>query len=274
MSTALRSLDLSRQVGAAVFSGSGEVITLGCNEVPKAGGGTYWADDGNDARDYILGRDENERIKRALLADLVRRLCEGNFIKMEGNEDALVDYVIKESVKKHGIIREALLMDLLEFGRTIHAEMSAISDAARHGRSLRDATLYCTTFPCHICAKHIIASGIKKVVFIEPYPKSYAEHLHKEICITADTPPPNRVQFAPFIGVSPVRFRNLFERGRRKDAEGNFSEWVGGKPRPLVSYTVATYLSNEEATVKLFNRIIRKLTQGGAASLDSSHLRQ
>ena len=37
----LRSTDLSRQVGAAIFSPDGELVTQGCNEVPKAFGGTY-----------------------------------------------------------------------------------------------------------------------------------------------------------------------------------------------------------------------------------------
>ena len=69
-------------------------------------------------------------------------------------------------------------MDLLEFGRIIHAEMSAISDAARKGVAIQGATLYSTTFPCHLCAKHIVASGIKRVVYLEPYPKSYANALH------------------------------------------------------------------------------------------------
>jgi deoxycytidylate deaminase len=49
---ALRTLDLSRQVGAAIFSKTGEILALGSNEVPKAGGGTYWADDKFDDRDY------------------------------------------------------------------------------------------------------------------------------------------------------------------------------------------------------------------------------
>jgi deoxycytidylate deaminase len=40
---ALRTLDLSRQVGAAIFSDKGEIIALGANEVPKAGGGTLLA---------------------------------------------------------------------------------------------------------------------------------------------------------------------------------------------------------------------------------------
>ncbi|MFC5422178.1 hypothetical protein ACFPOB_21670 [Bosea eneae] len=39
-SASLRSLDLSRQVGAAIFSERTEIKTLGCNEVPSARGGT------------------------------------------------------------------------------------------------------------------------------------------------------------------------------------------------------------------------------------------
>ena len=54
---ALRTLDLSRQVGAAIFSCDGEIIAMGSNEVPKALGGTYWADskDNLDDRDYARG---------------------------------------------------------------------------------------------------------------------------------------------------------------------------------------------------------------------------
>ena len=53
----LRSIDLSRQVGAAIFSLAGEIITLGANEVPKADGGTYWCDDSQDNRDFCRGED-------------------------------------------------------------------------------------------------------------------------------------------------------------------------------------------------------------------------
>lgn len=42
---ALRSLDLSRQVGAAIVSADGDLLTTGCNEVPKFGGGLYWAEE-------------------------------------------------------------------------------------------------------------------------------------------------------------------------------------------------------------------------------------
>lgn len=271
-SAALRSLDLSRQVGAAIFSQQGEVVTQGCNEVPKAGGGTYWADDPTDTRDYILERDENERIKRSLLADVVRRLAEGKFIDTDKTDDELVNFVLDEAARKGSILREAQLMDLLEFGRIIHAEMSAISDAARLGRSIKDTFLYCTTFPCHICAKHIVAAGIKKVVYIEPYPKSYAEQLHRDsITVQAGDYKGAKTQFSPFIGISPFRFREVFERGRRKDAHGKFSEWADGRPRPVVRYTVATYLENETALTKIFSDRMKLLVQQGLVSVSSDN---
>jgi deoxycytidylate deaminase len=43
-STSLRSIDLSRQVGAAIFTDAGELVSMGCNKVPKAFGGTYWGE--------------------------------------------------------------------------------------------------------------------------------------------------------------------------------------------------------------------------------------
>jgi deoxycytidylate deaminase len=263
-SASLRSLDLSRQVGAAIFSPQGEVITLGCNEVPKAGGGTYWCTDEEDHRDYTYKVDENERIKQALVTDLVKRLFrDPNFIKDRKTEREIVAYVKEQLTIKGSPLREAQAMDLLEFGRAIHAEMSAISDAARLGRSVAHSVLYCTTFPCHMCAKHIVGAGIDKVVYIEPYPKSYAVDLLE--CIVVQTGPAKRgtVQFSPFIGVSPYRYRDLFERTRRKDKEGKFLDWIEGKARPIVRYTIATYLYNEEALFNRFDDKSRELIEKG-----------
>ena len=57
---ALRTLDLSRQVGAAIFSLSGDIIALGTNEVPKAGGRIYNSEDTYDNRDF----KRKHRLKR------------------------------------------------------------------------------------------------------------------------------------------------------------------------------------------------------------------
>lgn len=52
---------------------------------------------------------------------------------------------------------------------TIHAESNAISDAAKRGISLNKCTAYVTHIPCITCAKVLIASGIKHIIFAEHY---------------------------------------------------------------------------------------------------------
>lgn len=53
--------------------------------------------------------------------------------------------------------------------RTIHAEANVVAMAARFGISTEGAILYSTSSPCYDCAKLLINSGIKKVVYLEPY---------------------------------------------------------------------------------------------------------
>lgn len=61
----------------------------------------------------------------------------------------------------------------LEDGTTkpyvLHAEANAITKIARSGNNSEGATLYVTTSPCLECAKLIIQSGIKRVVYSEKY---------------------------------------------------------------------------------------------------------
>ena len=102
-----------------------------------------------------------------------------------------------------------MLGSLIEFGRAVHAEADALAAAARMGKSTRHADLFCTTFPCHLCAKQIISSGIKSVTFIEPYPKSRAEELHDD-AIVIEEDEPEKVRFKPFVGVAPRRYEQLF----------------------------------------------------------------
>jgi deoxycytidylate deaminase len=57
----LRSSDLGRQVGAAIATADGEILSVGCNDVPAAGGGQYWTGDAIDHRDFRQGFDSSER---------------------------------------------------------------------------------------------------------------------------------------------------------------------------------------------------------------------
>jgi dCMP deaminase len=57
-----------------------------------------------------------------------------------------------------------------ELCRALHAEQNVIIQAAYHGLSIADSTLYCTNLPCVICAKMIINSGVRRIVFASGYP--------------------------------------------------------------------------------------------------------
>jgi dCMP deaminase len=51
----------------------------------------------------------------------------------------------------------------------LHAEANAITKVAKSNNSSDGATLYVTASPCIECSKLIIQSGIKRVVYSEPY---------------------------------------------------------------------------------------------------------
>lgn len=233
----LRTVDLSRQVGAAILSKCGDVISLGCNEVPKAGGGNYWDDDTFKARDIDQDSEANKAEIRRIVHDFLFKL-ETNGILQDGQTASTV------AAQHSSMIGETLLSDITEFGRMTHAEMSAICDAARLGRALKDTTLYVTTFPCHNCAKHIVASGIKRVVFVEPYSKSRAERLHSDSIVVGNDSQ-GKVQFSHFKGISPRRYRDIFEKGKRRDSAGTIFEWDSGEPRARVDDITPTHISKE-----------------------------
>lgn len=59
----------------------------------------------------------------------------------------------------------------------VHAEASAIAQAARKGIKLESATLFTTTFPCPLCAKYVAEAGIKTVYFLEGYSRVDAQKI-------------------------------------------------------------------------------------------------
>jgi dCMP deaminase len=53
--------------------------------------------------------------------------------------------------------------------RTIHAEINAISQAARNGAAIRDADIYVTHTPCIQCLKVLINTGVRNVYYAREY---------------------------------------------------------------------------------------------------------
>jgi len=85
-----------------------------------------------------------------------------------------------------GCLREQLNVasgERHELCRGIHAEQNAIIQAAFHGVSIKDATLFCTNLPCSICAKMIINAGIKKVYYLSGYADTLSKDMLQEASV-------------------------------------------------------------------------------------------
>jgi cytidine deaminase len=248
---AVRSASMARQVGAAITNREGDLLTIGTNEVPKAGGGLYWEGDKPDHRSFKSGSDVSDSYRNALLMDVLRVLQDKKWLSEPKATMSAKELAEAASLNAaDSLMRQTRIADLLEYVREVHAEMAAITDAARRGVAVENGTLYVTTYPCHECARHLVAAGIEKVVFIEPYAKSLVAHLHPDSVSSAGaTSAEEKVPFEPFVGLAPRRYIEFFEMDRdRKDATGKVVEWIGVTATPKnVGRTVAHLDAENEA---------------------------
>lgn len=249
----LRSADLSRQIGAVVTKNN-EIISTGVNDCPRFGGGLYWSQltdgeyqDEPDGRDYTLGFDSNKIEQEEIISKILREL------EIDDNAEN------KAKVKRAGI------GDLTEYGRVVHAEMEALLACSRNHIDCRNAVMYMTTFPCHNCAKHIIAAGIKDVYYIEPYPKSKALKFYKR---EIGTKPSDcgKVRFLPFSGVGPRRYVDLFSmassfsyKKQRKDTTGHLIPFDKKNALPRNNQNGMSYLEKELSAYLYFLEQVDKL---------------
>jgi cytidine deaminase len=263
-SSSARSGDLSRQVGAIIAKDS-QIIASGANECPAAKGGQYWAEadssgkviDVQGGKDYTNGVDSNKAEQLEIISDIVGSCDAATLIP----RDALPAI--------EAILRSSRITDLTEFGRVVHAEMDALLSCARAGIKCNQGVMYCTTFPCHNCAKHIVAAGLSKVVYVEPYPKSKALDLHPDsIVLQTDLdqqPSSGRVILRPFTGVGARRFLDFFSmslgvggRLKRKDGDdGSKVEWTKAESRLRVTLVPSSYRELEQSARDIFDRATR-----------------
>ncbi len=254
----LRSADLSRQVGA-VIARDNEILATGANDCPRYGGGLYWPEssgsgeiiDKENGRDYMRGYDSNTLEKGKIIEDIASQVSEDQ----------------REDIKAS--LWNSKLGDITEYGRVVHAEMDALLTCSRNTMSARGGTLYCTTFPCHNCAKHIIASGIKRVVYVEPYPKSKAADFHSDSISLGFTEKNDRVQFEPFVGVGPRMFFDLFSmhlssgsRLVRKKKDGSIVEWEPENAKLRIPLIPSSYLDFETAYASKFSKYRKEIEHG------------
>lgn len=260
-SASLRSADFNRQVGAVIvkeekaisaMQGDLTIVAAGMNEVPFRGGGLYWRDSSPDARDQSLdGKGDNRpnAIKMSVLEELLERMKKTGWLIKDKSDKPSKDlaHELASSLKR------TKFMDISEFSRPVHAEMAALIDSARRGVAVQGLCMYVSTFPCHNCAKHIIAAGLKKVIYLEPYPKSKAQELYSEEITSKEWSGQvnqDLVEFIAYTGIAPRQYQRLFSmenRGKKRGISKN--QWEETKNSLLPLYIMenvsASYLLNE-----------------------------
>jgi len=173
---------LQRKVGALITTEDFEVVSVGHNDVPKNLESCIERD-GGCARDIQ---------KTNLINTFI--YCPKCGVAL--NEDKICNNcglsVDKEYFKSKN----------LGACRALHAEESAIVEAAKSGIRLKNGIIFTTTFPCNMCANKIANVGVKKVIYVEPYPEVEAIKILKK----------NNVEIELFEGIKSRAFFSLFKR--------------------------------------------------------------
>jgi deoxycytidylate deaminase len=257
-SAAANSACLSRQVGAAVTSADDMLLGTGWNDVPKKGGGLYMSDpsDPNGDRDKRCWNREGGKC----FNDDEKQLFANQLM------DALEELIPPEQAEnaRQKIASSKKLRGLIEFSRSIHAEMHALLTAGRvAGENIAGGKLFVTTYPCHSCARHIVAAGINEVYYIEPYRKSLAIKLHGDSISERETET-EKVRLLPFDGVSPARYLDLFKvRPDSRKRNGVMIHILPKQARPRLEKSMQAFSELEGLVVKSLARLNLIHVQGG-----------
>ena len=180
-----------RKVGAVIVDAEHNILSSGFNHVPP-GLEDCESKYGYCYRKWYREKDLTKRFKKLLENDISPDRIDG------------ISLAMANSVK------------MLELCRSMHAEENAIMNMVGRSSSIGIAkretedkpenglkapkcvTLFATTYPCNLCANKIVKSGIKKVVYFEPYPVEEAKQILEK----------GQVISIPFEGVT---FRAFFK---------------------------------------------------------------
>jgi len=240
---ASRSACLSRQVGAVIVNADGEIIGTGTNDVPKFGGGLYDDMASHDSRCHMwkhksCSNDQNKQILSYTIANSI---------------EGVVDSLNKDKIAK--VVSENI-KNLIEYSRAVHAEMEAIVSVARSGgRGIVGSTLYTTTYPCHSCARHVVAAGIHKVVYIEPYAKSLALDLHDD-AISVHEGDKDKVIFSQYEGVAPNNYLRIYKNGLDRKVKGRVLARKASEAVPLVREALDDFAVRELMSASKVKEIV------------------
>lgn len=178
---------LKRQVGAVVTTPNNEVISVGYNAAPRKS-------------TPCVGECYREHRKRRIFNDMNIHFCP--MCNTQLNRANLQNYTCPNNVCQIDFLKLFFPGKELDYCKSIHAEEKAILDVPNTGKgvTLQNCTIYSTTFPCNLCAKKIAEVGIKKVVYVEPYPVREAKEVLEE----------NEVELEVFEGIKAKAYYRVY----------------------------------------------------------------
>jgi len=274
-----RSGSMARQIGSAVLRSDGSVVAAGTNEVAKPlTGGQYWPPDDAvyEGRDMVYRpspedpvRDTSDWFREEMISTVIAALDEAALLPKRYRRmtpHKRLDVLYRQ---ERAPLRNTRIKDNIDYIRAVHAEAAAIIDAARHGVEVKGCRMLSTTFPCHECARHIVAAGVSEVVYLEPYPKSGTKRLYRDsIALDPAVSDGTRVTFRTFIGVAPPRYLEFFTLGQRarKKSDGTPVTIDIARVSPALPYYTPSEASVSQAEtlpMKLFREFTDSILKGG-----------
>ena len=177
----LNSACLSRQVGASITNEYGSLKAIGWNSV--ADGQTPCLlrskDEiltGTESKSFSM-YEKGEKFKKAIIEfypkikseDLLGRNQSFCFSEIHN----------KQIMAEKNQNTEACKCDKNQVHtRSLHAEENAFLQISKYGgEGIKNGTLYSTASPCELCSKKAYQLGIKRIVYIDPYPGTAQEQI-------------------------------------------------------------------------------------------------
>lgn len=177
----LNSACLSRQVGASITNQYGSLKAIGWNSV--ADGQTPCL---LRSKDEILSGTESksfsiyekgEKFKKAII-DFYPKI--GSNELLGRNQSFCFSEIHNKQLmaEKNQNTKDCKCDKNQVHTRSLHAEENAFLQISKYGgEGIKDGTLYSTASPCELCSKKAYQLGIKRIVYIDPYPGTAQEQI-------------------------------------------------------------------------------------------------
>ena len=143
----LRSIDVDTQNGSVIVNAHHRVVSTGYNAFPAGVDDNFWPRERG-----TLVKVPQVRVKRFGVPYSHRR----DPVEEQRHQPCPAKE-LTENYKDNGFF-----YDVDKYMAMTHAEMNAVVSA---GQDLHGCCIYTLLFPCHECAKAIITSGIRRVVY-------------------------------------------------------------------------------------------------------------